>query len=98
MLRLAAKIPIANTLRELVEMDFVDYGEYATFLHIRDAFSLFSVAVFIGGNKKGAQTGEMAIETAMSHWLAAFGAPDILIVRQEMGDICNIFQDFRPIA
>ena len=32
------KIPIANTVNELVEMDFGDYGDYAAFLHIRDTF------------------------------------------------------------
>ena len=31
-------IPIANTFGELVEMDFADYGDFATFVHIRDAF------------------------------------------------------------
>ena len=41
-----AKIPIANTFNELVEMDFVDYVDYATFLHIRDTFSRFSVIIF----------------------------------------------------
>ena len=33
-----AKIPIANTFNELVEMDFVNYGYYAAFLHIQGAF------------------------------------------------------------
>ena len=32
----ASKIPIAKTLYELVEMGFVDYGEYAAFLRIQD--------------------------------------------------------------
>ena len=35
-----AKTPIANTFGELVEMDFVDYGDHATFLHIQGAFFL----------------------------------------------------------
>ena len=41
-----SKIPIANTSNELVEMDFVEYGDHATFLRIHDAFSRFSVVVF----------------------------------------------------
>ena len=40
-----AKIPIANTSNELFEMDFVDYGHHATFLHARDTFSRFSVVI-----------------------------------------------------
>ena len=39
-------------LSEFVEMDFVEYGDYAEFLHIRDTFSRFSVAVFIGTEKR----------------------------------------------
>ena len=39
---------MGNTLNGLVGMDFVDYGEYAAFLHSRDTFSRFPVAVFIG--------------------------------------------------
>ena len=81
-----AKIPIANTLSELAEMDFEDYGDYATFLHIQDTSSLFSVAVFIG-DKKMAKTAGMVSETAILHWLSVFGAPDILIVYKDMGCI-----------
>ena len=43
-----AKIPIANTPIELAEMDFADYVDFATFLHIRDTFPRFSVIVFMG--------------------------------------------------
>ena len=41
-----SKIRIANTFNELVEMDIVDYGDYADFLHIRDAFSRFHAIIF----------------------------------------------------
>ena len=44
-----AKIPISNSFNELVERDFVDYGDYAAFLQIQDTFSRFSVVVFTGG-------------------------------------------------
>ena len=36
-----AKIPVANTFSELVEMDSVDYGRHATFLQIQDIFLAF---------------------------------------------------------
>ena len=36
-----AKIPITNTFRGLVEMDFADCGDLSTFLHIRDIFHDF---------------------------------------------------------
>ena len=41
-----AKIIIANTSDELVEMDFADYGDLATFLHIRDNLAIFSAIMF----------------------------------------------------
>ena len=49
-----AKIPNSNDFSLLVEMYFVDYGDYAAFLHIQDTFSRFSVVVFTGSKKKGA--------------------------------------------
>ena len=68
-----AKIPISNTFDGLVDMDFVDYGGYANFLHIRDSFSRFSVVVRTGAKRKGVETAEMFREAAISHWMAAFG-------------------------
>ena len=47
-----AKIPISNTINDLVGMDFVDYVDHATFLHIQDTFSRFSVIIFLGTKKK----------------------------------------------
>ena len=47
-----AKIPSAITLIGMVKMDFVDYGDYAAFLHIRDTFSRFPALVFIGTKKR----------------------------------------------
>ena len=44
-----SKIPIADTFNDLVGMEFVDYGDRATFLRIQDAFSRFSVVIFYGG-------------------------------------------------
>ena len=44
----AAEIPIGDTFSELVEMDFVYYGDFATFLHVRDTSSRFSAIVFLG--------------------------------------------------
>ena len=39
-------------------MDFVDYVDYATFLHVRDTFSRFSAIIFLGGKKREEQTAE----------------------------------------
>ena len=68
-----AKIPIANTFSELVEMDFVDYGDHATFLRIQDTFSRFSVVIFLGTKKKAEQTAEMVKESVISEWIAFLG-------------------------
>ena len=46
------EIPIADAINELVEMDFADYGGYATFLHIRDNFSRFSAIIFFYERKR----------------------------------------------
>ena len=89
-----SKIPIANTLSELVEMDSVYNGDYAAFLHIRDTFSRYSLEVFTWAKKKGEQTAEMALETSIPNWLSVFGAPYIWIADKDMGFIGNIFQDF----
>ena len=47
-----SKIPIANTPNELTEMAFPDYGDFATFLHIRGTFSRFAAAISRGRNRK----------------------------------------------
>ena len=67
------KIPIANTFSELVGMDFVDYGDRAAFLRIRDTFSRFSAIIFSGAKKKEEQTAEMAKESAISEYVAFLG-------------------------
>ena len=53
------KIPISNTFSELVKMDFVDYGDYATFLHARWYFFAISIHHFLGTKKNAEQTAEM---------------------------------------
>ena len=68
-----AKIPIAYTFSVLVEMDFVDYGDYAALLHIQDTLSRFSVVVFMGGKTNEVGTSEMPRGEVISHWLAVFG-------------------------
>ena len=47
----SAKIPIENTFSALVEMDFVDYGDYATLHRIQDTFSRFPAIVFLERRK-----------------------------------------------
>ena len=41
-----AKTPITNTSEEIVEMDFVDYGDLSTSLRIRDNFRDFHRLLF----------------------------------------------------
>ena len=60
----------------------VDYGGYAAFLHFQDDVARFPVAVFIG-TKQGAAA-EIVRETAISHWLSAFGAPDFSITDKDL--------------
>ena len=45
-------IQIANTPNELVEMDFADYGDFATFLRIQGTFSRFSAIIFMGEKER----------------------------------------------
>ena len=52
MLGRVAEIPIANAFSELVEIDFVGYGDYAAFLQIQDTFSRFSEVVFVWAKKR----------------------------------------------
>ena len=59
MFGMVAEIPIANTPNELVEMDSVDYGDFATFRHIRGTFFTFRGHHFMGTKKKEEQTAEM---------------------------------------
>ena len=63
-----AKISIANNSNEVVEMDFVDYGGQATFLHIRDTFSRFPVITFMGTKRKEEKTAEMTKGNVISEW------------------------------
>ena len=89
-----AKMPISNTFSELVEMDFVDYGRHATFLRIQDTFSRFPVIIFLGTKKKQEQTSEMVKASAISEWVASFGAPEITMVYKDSRFVGGIFQDF----
>ena len=75
-------------------MDFVDYGGHATFLHIQDTFSRFSVIRFLGAKKRDEQTAEMVRETVISNWLAVFGAPEILIADKDKRFIGKVRQAF----
>ena len=51
-----AKISIARTFNELVEIDFVDYGDFATFSHMRDTFPRFPAIIFMGGVEEDGRT------------------------------------------
>ena len=73
-----AKIPIANNFNELAEMDFVDYGGQATFLHIRDTCSRFPAITFTGNKEKGRTNGRNGERNVISEWISFFfGTPEI---------------------
>ena len=89
-----AKIPISNAFSELVEMDFVDYGDLSTFLRIRATFSRFSAIMFLWAKKQEEQTAEMVRGVMISNWLAVFGAPAIMVADKDSGFIGEVFRNF----
>ena len=66
-----AKIAIASTCNELVEMDFADYVDFAAFLRVREAFSRF-VAINLWERKRRTSgrngSGEGDSELATGVW------------------------------
>ena len=89
-----AKILIASTFSELVEMDFVGYGDFATFLHIQDTFSRFSAIVFMGVKKKEGETAEMIRRGVISYCLSVFGAPRIMVEDKDSRFTGEAFREF----
>ena len=67
-----AKIPIANTCSELVEMSFADYGDYATFCTYKILFRVFGY-YFLGAKKKEEQTAEMVRESIILELISFSG-------------------------
>ena len=95
-----AAIPIANTSDELADVDFLGYGDFATFLRIQDTFSHFSAIVLRGvSKKKEEQTAEMVRGKVIPNWLAVFGAPRIIVVDKDsrftVGDFPRVL--YRPL-
>ena len=80
-----------------VEMDFVDYGDFATSVRTQDASSRFSVIVFMGG-KKEEQTSEMVRGSVIPNWSAAFGAPEIMATCGNFRFVGGVFRNFVLIA
>ena len=91
-----AKIQIANTPNELVEMDFADYGYFANFLRIQGAFSRFSVIIFTGAETTEEQTAEMVRCDVISNWFLVYGAPGIIVSDKGSGLTGEIFKNFAP--
>ena len=94
---MVSKIAISNAVDELVEMDFVDYGDYSEFLQIRDSLSRFSVVVY-SEKRKRARRAEIGSESAISHLSAALGDPVIIVWSRDMGFIAKVFQDYRLLV
>ena len=93
MFRRVGKIPIGNTLNELVGMDFLDYGDFSTFLYIRDTFSRFSAIAFLGSEKKE-QIAEIVRGIPMSNRLAAFGRQKFWWRAEIPGLLGKFFRNF----
>ena len=90
-----AKTPIDNTFNELVGgVDFVDYGDLSTFVHIRDTFSRFSAISFSGTKKQEEQTAEMVRASVISNWVDVSDTPEIMAAGKDsrfIGGFCVIF-------
>ena len=57
-------------------------------------FAIFRSSIY-GGEEKDGRTAEMVREAAISHWLAVFGAPEIIASDKDMRFIGKVFQEFR---
>ena len=89
-----AKIIISNTFSELVEMDFVDYGDRAAFsTRSRHILAISRIGIY-RGFEKGWRNAEMARGKVISNWSAAFWAPEIIAVDKAPMPIGEVFQDF----
>ena len=89
-----AKIPIANTPNELAAVDFADYGDFATFLHIQATLSRISAIIFMGTKKKEEQKAGAVRVEAIPNWSAVFGAPGIIVLDKDSrfnGEFCKNF-------
>ena len=80
---------------ELAEMDFADYGDFATFVRIRGNFHVSRLLLLWGGTKKEGRVAEMVLANVMPNWLAVFGAPRIIVVDKDSRFIGGILQEFR---
>ena len=93
-----AKIPIANTFNELVEMDFADYGGSCDIFAHPGYFSRFSAIVFFRNEEKVRTNSGNGQGAMISNWVAVFGAPEILMMGKDKRFTGWIFQDFVQIV
>ena len=88
----AARTPISNTFNELVEMDFVDYGGYAAFLQIQDAFVAISCIGFLWAQGKGRPNCINGPRVGYFELVSGvFGAPGIIVVDKDSRSTGGIF-------
>ena len=92
----SSKIPTADAINQLVEIDFVDYGG------IRRLFFRTFGALFhdfrpssLRGKEQGGTNGINGPCGGISNWLAVYAAPGIIVAYKDAIDIGAIFQDFR---
>ena len=59
-------------------MDFVDYGDEATFLHFRYTFRDIGGLLLLAIKRKD-RTADKAAHALLPHWVSFFGAPVIIL-------------------
>ena len=67
--RRVGKIHIPNTSNELVEMDFGDDVDGASFRHSRDTFPIYTMITILGTKEKGVGRGESGA-VALTNWVS----------------------------
>ena len=74
-----AKMPIYKSHSGLVEMDFVAYGDMATFLHLKDTFRDIQRLYLLVIGRRWRNTAGKVVDVILTHWVRVFDTPDIII-------------------
>ena len=90
-----AQIPISKNHNGLAEMDFVNYGDEATFLHLQGACPKYYTISFTGDKKKKDQTADKAARAVLANWISLFGTPGTILAAKASRFIGSWFSRFR---
>ena len=95
--RIVDGITYSMTSDELVGMDFADYGDPETLLHLRDTFSRYSMVTFIGTKTKTEQTADTVVNAILTNWVSFARTPDIILpdkdstaIASKVSQFCNV--------